>query len=82
MNRNSNRKNTLVDNDLSRVVDRARRNEVPPVAWQCVNCDTGDIVIVDESDLLSFERANNIGLMWRISPVLDLNLCDINGNLR
>lgn len=79
---NSNRKNTLVDNDLSRVVDRARRNGVPPVAWQCVNTGTGDIVIVDEDDLLWFERANNIGLAWRISPVLDLALCDINGNLR
>ena len=82
MNPKSNRKNTLVDNDICRVVERARRNGVPPVAWQCVNTVTGDVSIVDEDVLHCYERDNNVGLLWRISPVLDLSLCDINGNLR
>ena len=69
------------DNDLNRCVERARKGGVSPAFWQCVNTTTGQLTYVDMEDLHTFERANNIGLTWLISPIFDRNLCDINGNI-
>ena len=69
------------DNDLARCVERARKGGVKPKYWQAVNTITERLTYVDEDDLLEFERENNVGLMWRISPIFDRTLCDINGNV-
>lgn len=69
------------DNDLARCVERARKGGVKPKCWQVINTETEHLTYVEEDDLLSFERDNNVGLAWRISPIFDRRLCDINGNV-
>lgn len=79
MNTNDNRKNTTFDNDLNRVVERAKRYGIKPEAWLCVSTETDDIHVVPESGLAPYERANNVGLRWRISPLFNREVADING---
>lgn len=67
------------DNNLNRVVERARAYGFKPAYWQCVNTNDGTLTYVDEVDLPEFERANNIGLTWLISPIFNREECDING---
>lgn len=68
------------DNDLNRCVERARKHGIEPAYWQCVNTVSGHVTYSDTVDLHLFERENNVGLTWLISPIFDRNLCDINGN--
>lgn len=76
-NNNSNRVNTRIDNDINRVVERARRAGVTPVAWQVVDTTTWSLVITD--DTLPFERGNLNG-RYLFTPVFDPTQADINGN--
>lgn len=71
------------DNNIDRVVHRARQNNAI-LYWQCVNYgDTHNrVTYVDDEDLPVFERDNNVGMTWLITPILDLTVVDINGNLR
>lgn len=69
------------DNDLARCVERARKDGVKPRCWQVINTVTEHVTYIEEEDLLPFERDNNVGLMWRISPIFDRSLCDINGKV-
>jgi hypothetical protein len=68
------------DNDLNRCVERARKNGFAPAFWQCVNTVSGVLTYCDTEDLHLFERDNNVGLTWLISPMFDRTQCDINGN--
>lgn len=67
------------DNNLNRVIERAKSYGFKPAYYQCVNTQTGQLTYVDEVDLVSFERENNIGLTWLISPIFNREECDING---
>jgi hypothetical protein len=72
------------DNNIDRVVYRARQNNAI-LYWQCVNCDDlshKTVTYVDDIDLPEYERQNNVGMRWLITPVLDLNIVDYNGNAR
>ncbi len=69
------------DNNIDRVVYRARQNDAI-LYWQCVDQSAGKVTFVDDIDLPAFERQNNVGMRWLITPVLDLNVVDYNGNAR
>lgn len=67
------------DNNLDRVTNKARQYDAV-LYWQAINTQTGRLTYVDEIDLPEFERANNVGLTWMLSPILDRNVVDYNGN--
>lgn len=67
------------DNDFVRVLDRARKFGFKPAYFMCIDTVTERVTFVDECDLAGFERENNIGLRWRISPIFNREECDING---
>lgn len=69
------------DNNIDRIVYKARQADAI-LYWQCVNQSEGRVTYVDDIDLPSFERQNNVGMRWLITPVLDLNIVDYNGNLK
>jgi hypothetical protein len=72
------------DNNIDRVVHRARQSNAI-LYWQCVNYDgTADkrLTYVDDADLPAFERQNNVGMRWLITPVLNLAIVDFNGNAK
>ena len=69
------------DNNIDRLVYRAREHDAI-LYWQCVDQNTGKLTYVDDEDLPLFERQNNVGMTWLITPVLDLNVVDYNGNPR
>jgi hypothetical protein len=72
------------DNNIDRVVYRARQNNAI-LYWQCVNYDGTshkNVTYVDDIDLPAYERQNNVGMRWLITPVLDLTIVDYNGNPR
>lgn len=76
-NNNNNRVNTRIDNDINRVVERARRMGVHPVAWQVV--DTTDWSLTFTDDTTPFERGNLNG-RYLFTPVFDPTQADMNGN--
>lgn len=67
------------DNNINRVVERAKRFGHTPLYWQAVDQSTGVVTFVDEVDLHLFERENNVGMTWLITPVFDLTQVDYNG---
>lgn len=67
------------DNNINRVVERAKRYGHAPMYWQAVDQSTGTLTFVDEVDLHLFERENNMGIKWLITPVFDLSKVDYNG---
>lgn len=67
------------DNNLDRVIQRAKSFGFKPAYYQCVNHTTGTLTYVDEEDLHLFERDNNVGVSWLISPIFNREECDING---
>lgn len=67
------------DNNIDRVIQRAKSFGFVPTYYQCVNHDTHELTYVDEVDLHLFERENNVGLRWLITPMFDRKECDING---
>ena len=73
------RNNKPYDNDFVRVIDRARKFGFKPAYFMCIDTVTERVTFVDECDLHEFERENNIGLRWRISPIFNREECDING---
>lgn len=81
---NNNRINRLCDNDLARVVERARRNNIHPVRWQVIDTlvDGGWEVFFVE-DTTRHERANvSQPGRFLFSPVFDPEEADFNGNPR
>jgi hypothetical protein len=69
------------DNNIDRVVYRARQADAI-LYWQCVDTTSNKLTYVDDVDLPAFERENNLGMRWLITPVLDLSVVDYNGNPR
>jgi hypothetical protein len=72
------------DNNIDRVVYRARQNDAI-LYWQCVSTTDEEfrcVTYVDDIDLPVYERENNLGMRWLITPILDRNIVDYNGNLR
>lgn len=67
------------DNNIDRVIQRAKSFGFVPAYYQCVNHSTGELTYVDEIDLHIFERANNVGITWLITPIFNREECDING---
>lgn len=67
------------DNNIDRVTNKARKADAI-LYWQAINTKTNYRTFVDEPDLASFERENNVGLTWMLTPVLDLSVVDYNGN--
>ena len=69
------------DNNIDRVATKAR-NAGALLYWQAINTTTNYRTFVDEADLPMFERENNVGMTWLLTPVLDLSIVDVNGNHR
>lgn len=69
------------DNNIDRVATKAR-NAGALLYWQAINTNTNQRTFVDEVDLPMFERENNVGMTWLLTPVLDLSVVDVNGNSR
>jgi hypothetical protein len=69
------------DNNIDRVATKARNAEAL-LYWQAINTHTNHRTFVDEIDLPMFERENNVGMTWLLTPVLDLSIVDVNGNHR
>jgi hypothetical protein len=69
------------DNNIDRVATKAR-NAGALLYWQAINTNTNHRTFVDEVDLPMFERENNVGMTWLLTPVLDLSVVDVNGNHR
>lgn len=69
------------DNNIDRVATKAR-NAGALLYWQAINTHTNHRTFVDEEDLPMFERENNVGMTWLLTPVLDLSVIDVNGNYR
>ena len=67
------------DNNIDRVIQRAKGYGFVPAYYQCVDHNTGRLTYVDEIDLPAFERENNVGITWLITPIFDREECDING---
>lgn len=67
------------DNNIDRVTNKALRHNAV-LYWQAINTNSGYRTFVDEPDLPAFERENNVGLTWMLTPVLDLSIVDYNGN--
>lgn len=76
--------NRLCDNDIARVVERARRNNIHPVKWQVVDTlvDNGWEVFFVE-DTTPYERANaSAPGRYMFTPVFNPEEADFNGNAR
>lgn len=65
------------DNNIGRVIARAQKHDAIKY-WQCVNHDLNVLTYVDHEDITAFEREG----IWLITPVLDLDVVDVNGVLR
>ena len=79
-NDRNNRTNRLIDNNIDRVVARARKYGFHPIAWQVV--DTHERwAVTHVEDTVPFERAN-VATPGRylFTPVFDRSQVDFNGN--
>lgn len=70
------------DNNINRVVERARKNGCEPLYWRAFDIRNNTYAYVDNDELPSFERENNVGLKWALTPVFDDTIVDYNGYLR
>jgi hypothetical protein len=78
INDNAQRINTLYSNNIIGIVDRIRRSGGVITHWIVCGGDPESSVIVHDDDLAPYERANNVGCVYRISPVIPSGY-DING---
>jgi hypothetical protein len=74
---NNNRINTLYDQP-EQVVRRITRNGGTISEWIVCGGTPERMLIVPTADLARYERENNVGCAWRISPVVPEGY-DING---
>lgn len=75
MTTNENRINRMFDNDINRVVERARRSGITPVCWQVIDTDTWTVAYVDDTTWL--ERGNNGRYLF--TPIFNPDEANING---
>jgi hypothetical protein len=75
MTTNENRINRMFDNDINRVVERARRSGITPVGWQVIDTDTWTVAYVDDTTWL--ERGNNGRYLF--TPIFNPDEANING---
>ena len=68
------------DNNIFRVMDRASRNGAEVLCWLAINQDERKLTFVDHEDYALFDRQNNVGIKWFLSPVYDRTIVDYNGN--
>lgn len=67
------------DNDTNRIVERAKAHGFEPLYWLVIDSTTETHHYVDTWDLPRYERENNVGLRYRISPVFDRTQVNYNG---
>jgi hypothetical protein len=76
MTTNENRINRMFDNDINRVVERARRSGITPVGWQVVDTNAGWTVFY-VNDTTPYERGNNGRYLF--TPIFEPEEANING---
>lgn len=70
-----NRINKMFDNDLNRVVERARKFGFTPQCWQVIDTHNWSVNYVNDTTL--YERGNNGRYLF--SPIFDPTEVNING---
>ena len=75
---NTNRINSLFDNDFARVVERARKSGITPAYWQVIDVhDDWRIIYVDDVELLDYETAKDKTYLF--SPIFNPEEANVNG---